>query len=69
MKTAFSEAIRAAGLKQKHLASLLGVAENTVGRWCRGNVPTPNYAWAFVEAYTLLTDEQKSSMQRKEESS
>jgi hypothetical protein len=53
-----------AGLTQKTLAALLGVTENTAsmqlrGKWKSG---TPGYVFAMLDAWEMLTHEQRQEM-------
>jgi transcriptional regulator with XRE-family HTH domain len=41
-------------LSRRQLALRLGVAESTVSRWARGELPVPRYAAYVVELLKLL---------------
>jgi transcriptional regulator with XRE-family HTH domain len=44
------------GITQKELAEILGVAEDTVSKWSRGVIDTPNIA---IKCFKLLKIEKK----------
>lgn len=58
--TPWQSRLRAAALSQKALASMLGLAENTVSRQMKGDWPVPGYVEAFVEAWEIMTLEQRA---------
>lgn len=43
-------------VSQKQLAKEIGVSENTIGNWARGNVPIPEWA---IKMFSLLDTEKK----------
>jgi DNA-binding XRE family transcriptional regulator len=49
-KDRFRQLLRRAGLRQKHAAGDLGIAESTIVRWPEERVP------AYAAAYALLMD-------------
>jgi len=49
--TPWQARLKAAGLTQKRLAALLGVAENTISRQMKGDWDVPGYVEAFVVAW------------------
>jgi hypothetical protein len=57
--TAWQTRLRAAALNQKSLAAMLGISENTVSRQMKGDWPVPGYVEAFVEAWEIMTLEQR----------
>lgn len=61
---------RQAGLSQKALALLAGVAENTVSRQLRGQFgAVPNYLKTIIRAWEMLTDEQREALRAAAEGS
>lgn len=59
----FRSALASAGLRQRRLAALLGVAVSTVNRWTNEgpqHIPPPIYAINFVRAWVMLTPEQQA---------
>lgn len=48
--------LRAAGLTQKRLAEILGVAENTVSRQAKGDWEMPGYVQAVVAAWEIMSE-------------
>jgi DNA-binding XRE family transcriptional regulator len=50
------ETCKELGVTQKELAKDIGVAENTLGQWARGVVPTPKWAYRLFD---LLKTEKK----------
>jgi hypothetical protein len=58
--TAWQARLRAAALNQKTLAAMLGIAENTMSRQMKGDWPVAGYVVAFVEAWEIMTAEQRA---------
>jgi hypothetical protein len=63
--TPWQTRLRAAALNQKELASMLGIAENTVSRQMKGDWPVAGYVEAFVEAWELMTPAQRAEWRAK----
>lgn len=63
--TPWQDRLRAAALNQKTLAAMLGLAENTVSRQMRGDWPVAGYVEAFVEAWEIMTAEQRAEWLRR----
>lgn len=63
--TLWQERLRAAALNQKRLAAMLGVAENTISRQMKGDWPVAGYVEAFVEAWEIMTLEQRAEWLRR----
>lgn len=61
----FRSALASAGLRQRRLAELLGVAVSTVNRWANESpqhIPPPLYAINFVRAWAAMTPEQQATI-------
>lgn len=58
--TPWQARLRAAALNQKMLASMLGISENTISRQMKGEWPVAGYVVAFVEAWEIMTLEQRA---------
>lgn len=60
-KSELQRRVKAAGLKQKDFAALLGVTENTMSRQLRGqwDSGTPRYVISILTAYELLDKENR----------
>lgn len=65
--TPWQERLRAAALNQKRLAAMLGIAENTVSRQMKGEWPVAGYVEAFVEAWEIMTTEQRAEWLKRRE--
>lgn len=65
--TPWQTRLRAAALNQKALASMLGIAENTVSRQMKGEWPVAGYVEAFVEAWEIMTAEQRAEWLKRRE--
>lgn len=65
--TPWQARLKAAALSQKALASMLGIAENTVSRQMKGDWPVAGYVEAFVGAWELLTAEQRAEWFKRRE--
>lgn len=59
--------LKAAALNQKSLASMLGLTENTVSRQMKGDWPVAGYVEAFVEAWEIMTIEQRAEWHKRRE--
>ncbi|WP_431861317.1 hypothetical protein [Azospirillum sp.] len=57
--------LRAAGLTQADLAAMLRVAVSTIHRQCTGVVPLAGYLVAFVEAWEMMTEEQRAALRNR----
>jgi len=60
---------RLRGMKQAHLAELLGVAQTTVSRWERGLLPLPAATGAVLERLLAPASGQDAALRRLVESS
>lgn len=65
--TPWQTRLRAAALNQKTLASMLGIAENTVSRQMKGDWPVAGYVEAFVEAWEIMTLDQRAEWLKRRE--
>lgn len=65
--TPWQARLRAAALNQKSLASMLGISENTVSRQMKGEWPVAGYVEAFVEAWEIMTIEQRAEWIKRRE--
>lgn len=51
--------LKAAGMTQKRLAEILGVAENTVSRQMKGDWDLPGYVAAVLTAWEIMSAEDR----------
>lgn len=65
--TPWQTRLRAAALNQKSLAGMLGISENTVSRQMKGEWPVAGYVEAFVEAWEIMTAEQRAEWHARRE--
>lgn len=65
--TPWQARLRNAALNQKALASMLGIAENTVSRQMKGDWPVAGYVEAFVRAWEIMTAEQRAEWLKRRE--
>lgn len=54
--------LRSAGLTQADLAAMLRVSPSTMHRQCIGAVPLSGYLLAFLAAWEMLTEDQRSEL-------
>lgn len=65
--TPWQSRLRAAALNQKGLAAMLGISENTVSRQMKGDWPVAGYVEAFVEAWEIMTADQRAEWLKRRE--